>query len=188
MSRYLREQCAWLLALLPVRAGQQTLARFGWPAVSASEVRAKGEALGAELDEREQRGVAALQAAAALRASHVAIRHPAQGGWVYAASSGLRYCTRARDPQTAKLIWRELKAAAVYEVVPTQRPEPAFLAQGYQAGSGLAESACTRFGTDRMKGAGMRWSLPGAQEVATLRILLLSDRWQEVADHCRAAA
>ena len=35
-----------------------------------------------------------------------------------------------------------------------------------------------------MKGAGMRWSLPGAQQVATLRMLLLSDRWQEVTDHC----
>jgi hypothetical protein len=30
MSRYLQEQCAWLLALLPGRLGQQTLARFGW--------------------------------------------------------------------------------------------------------------------------------------------------------------
>ena len=57
-----------------------------------------------------------------------------------------------------------------------------------QLGSGLAESACKRFGTDRMKGAGMRWSVAGAQQVATLRMLLLSDRWQEVADHCRRAA
>ena len=45
------------------------------------------------------------------------------------------------------------------------------LDQGYQVGSGLAESACKRFGTDRMKGTGMRWSLPGAQQVATLRML-----------------
>ena len=29
MSRSLQEQCAWLLALLPGRLGQQTLARFG---------------------------------------------------------------------------------------------------------------------------------------------------------------
>jgi len=52
MSRYLQEQCGWLLALLPGRLGQETLRRFGWPAVSASEVQAKGEALGVELEAR----------------------------------------------------------------------------------------------------------------------------------------
>ncbi len=369
MSRYLQEQCAWLLALLPGRLGQQTLARFGWPAVAASEVRAKGEALGAELDAREQARLAALQAAVAVPTSHVACRQPAQGSRLYAAPDGLRSCTTERDATSKKLLWRELKVAAVYEVVPSGQPEPApdphphrqpplrtrlrayqaiqaptwtlapvdqavrvsyvartesyarfgehlwaelrerglgapvtdlavvadgsphldqvvesqlrlpgiavtrildlphaqqhlwavskavfgegsaagirwvqaplralergqvdrlcqqvttlaqeyadpapaaadtarkaatyfadraaqlayptFLAQGYQVGSGLAESACKRFGTDRMKGAGMRWSLPGAQQVATLRMLLLSDRWQEVSDHCRSAA
>ncbi len=54
-------------------------------------------------------------------------------------------------------------------------------------GSSLAESAGTCFGTDRMKGAGMRWTLPGAQRVATLRMLLLSDRWTEVSAYCQAA-
>lgn len=367
MSRYLQEQCAWLLALLPGRLGQQTLQRFGWPAVAASEVRAKGEALGAELDAREQQRVAALQAATALPTGEVAIRQPAQGSRLYAAPDALRYCTCERDPQTHTLVWRELKAAAIYEVVPAARPEPppaagqrpplrtrlqdwaarqapnwtlapadqavrityvartepyarfgeclwaelrerglgapvsdlavvadgsphldtvvdaqlrlpgirltrildlphaqqqlwavskavfgegdcagvrwvqapllalergqvdrlcqsltvladapegrspagadtahktaryfadraaqvaypTFLAHGYQVGSGLAESACKRFGTDRMKGAGMRWTVQGAQQVATLRMLLLSDRWQEVADHCRTPA
>jgi hypothetical protein len=125
MSRYLQEQCAWLLALLPGRLGRQTLQRFGWPAVAASEVRTKGEALGAELDEREQLRVAALQAAAAHPTGQGAIRRPAQVTRLYAAPDGLRYCTCARDPQTDKLLWRELKAAAVYEVVPSARPEPA---------------------------------------------------------------
>jgi hypothetical protein len=124
MSRYLQEQCAWLLALLPGKVGQQTLVRFGWPAVSASEVRAKGEALGAEMDAREQRRVAALQAAAAHPTQPVPIRQPAQGSRLYAAPDGLKYCTTERDPQTAKLVWRELKAAAIYEVVPTPQPEP----------------------------------------------------------------
>jgi hypothetical protein len=367
MSRYLQEQCAWLLALLPGKVGQQTLMRFGWPPVSASEVRAKGEALGAELDAREQQRVAALQAAAAAPTEQqLPIRQPAQGNRLYAAPDALKYCTTEREEQTGKLVWRELKAAAIYEVVPTPRPEPVpgpqerpslrtrlqtyqathapawalapadqavrisyvarteayarfgeclwaelrerglgapvqdlavvadgsphletvvesqlrlpdlhlthildlphaqgqlwavskalfgegeagkrwvqapllalergqvdqvcasltvladahaerapdaaktartaaayfadraaqldyptFLAQGYQVGSGLAESACKRFGTDRMKGAGMRWTIPGAQQVATLRMLLLSNRWQEVTDHVRTAA
>jgi hypothetical protein len=365
MSRYLQEQCAWLLALLPGKLGQQTLVRFGWPPVSASEVRAKGEALGAELDAREQQRVAALQAAAASTEQQVALRQPAQGSRLYAAPDALKYCTTEREAQTGKLVWRELKAAAIYEVLPSPRPEPVctpprpslrtrlqayqathapdwtlappdqavrisyvarteayarfgeclwaelrerglgapvrdlavvadgsphletvvesqmrlpgirlthildlphaqgqlwavskalfgegeagkrwvqapllalergqvdhvcaalttlaaahaerapeaaktartaaayfadraaqldyptFLAQGYQVGSGLAESACKRFGTDRMKGAGMRWTIPGAQQVATLRMLLLSNRWQEVTDHVCTAA
>jgi hypothetical protein len=366
MSRYLQEQCAWLLALLPGKLGQQTLVRFGWPAVSASDVRAKGEALGAELDAREQQRVAALQAVAAhATAQHLALRQPAQGSRLYAAPDALQYCTTEREEQTGKLVWRELKAAAIYEVGPNPRPEPvcaprrpdlgtrvqayqatqapgwtlappdqavrisyvartepyerfgaflwaelrerglgapvqdlavvadgsphletvveshlrlpdlqlthildlphaqgqlwaaskalfgegeagkrwvqapllalergqvaqvcaalltlaeahaarapeaakttrtaaayfadraaqldypAFLAQGYQVGSGLAESACKRFGTDRMKGAGMRWTILGAQQVATLRMLLLSDRWQEVTVLARTAA
>jgi hypothetical protein len=62
------------------------------------------------------------------------------------------------------------------------------VAAGYHIGSGLAESACKRFGTDRMKGAGMRWTVPGAQRVATLRMLVLSERWAEVSAHCRKAA
>jgi hypothetical protein len=80
------------------------------------------------------------------------------------------------------------KAAAFFAERAAQVAYPTFLAQGYQVGSGLAESACKRFGTDRLKGAGMRWTVQGAQQVATLRMLLLSDRWPEVANHCRKPA
>ena len=62
---------------------------------------------------------------------------------------------------------------------------PRFVAEGYQIGSGLAESACKRFGTDRMKGAGMRWSMSGVQATANLRMMLLSERWDEVSELCR---
>ena len=108
MSRYLQEQCAWLMALLPGRLGQQTLARFGWPAVAASEVRAKGEALGAELGAAEQRRLAVVQAAA-LPTGQVAPRQPAQGGRLYAASDGLRSCTTAPPRSPART---RCKAAA----------------------------------------------------------------------------
>lgn len=91
MSRYLQEQCAWLLAVLPGQVGRQTLVRFGWPPVSASEVRAKGEALGAEMEERAQQRLAALQAAAAHPTGQGAsIRQPAQGRRLYAAPDALK--------------------------------------------------------------------------------------------------
>ena len=113
MSRYLQETpargCpAWQMALLPGRLGQQILARFGWPAVAASEVRAKGEALGAELGAAEQRRLAVVQAAA-LPTWQVAPRQPAQGGRLYAASDGLRSCTTAPPRSPART---RCKAAA----------------------------------------------------------------------------
>jgi hypothetical protein len=375
MSRYLQEQCGWLLALLPGRLAQQTLSRFGWPAVSASQIREHGEALGAELE-------GALQTRLAL-ARHEAVQEPGaplslrqapEGDRLYAAPDGVMYCTTERDQETGKVRWRELKVAAVYEAMPAREKEeapplskeheeaplhepvrarlarwlreqqppclvaapdqatrvtyvaetrsweqfgprlwaelserglgrlvqdlvvvadgsdhidqavdselrlpgvhltrildiahaqqhlwavshaafgegsvtgrawvqplllalergrvgevvshlealateqeertppasetarkaanyfrqrreqvayPHFVAAGKHIGSGLAESACKRFGTDRMKGTGMRWTVSGAQCVATLRVFVLSERWEEVSAHCRKAA
>jgi hypothetical protein len=57
---------------------------------------------------------------------------------------------------------------------------PHFRAQGYQIGSGLAESACKRLVSQRAKGPGMHWTVPGAQAIATLRATYLSERWEEV--------
>jgi hypothetical protein len=375
MSRYLQKPCGWLLALLPGRLAQQTLSRFGWPAVSASQIREHGEALGAELEQEFQTRLAlALPETVQAPVAPLPVRHPPQGERLYAAPDGVMYCTTERDQETGKVRWRELKVAAIYEATPgsdeggqprlgeadgevllhepvrarlvrwlheqqptgsvaapdqatrvtyvaetrsweqfgprlwaelaerglgsfvhdlvvvadgsdhidqavdselrlpglhltrildiahaqqhlwavsnaafgegsaagkawvqplllalerggvgqvvrhletaaleweertsqaagaarkaanyfRQRREqvayPHFVAAGYQIGSGLAESACKRFGTDRMKGAGMRWTVRGAQCVATLRMFVLSDRWPEVSIHCRKAA
>jgi hypothetical protein len=370
MSRYLQEQVAWLYSLLSAHLVQQTLGRFGWPALCVSQIREHAQALGAELEQREQAHLqTARQEALRPPAQQRAPRQPVAGGRVYTAPDGVMYCTPTRDPQTGAMQWRELKVAAVYAVAPspaepparprtpvqaptvrerigrwmrqhhpdlvvppadhatqvsyvvetgpwqdfgmrlwaelwergvgrpasdlavvadgsehidqvvdrefrvpgvqvtrildlphaqehlwtvskavfgegnaagvawTQRPlralergavlqvvaaldalasgqeatappaaalarktaayfaqraaqvaYPRFVAQGYQIGSGLAESACKRFGTERMKGAGMRWTVPGAQRVATSRMLLLSGRWEEVSAYCRQAA
>lgn len=372
MSRYLQEHCGWLLALLPARVAQQTLVRFSWPAVAASQVREQGEALGQEMEQHLQhRLIHARQEAAQPVVHQAPPRQVPNGERLYAAPDGVMYCTTARDGETGKLRWRELKVAAVYEAAPgqwgqeleqppdgpenrqpvrarvmrwlreqvpadeiaapdqarrityiaetgpweqfgprlwaelwergfvrlasdlavvadgadhidqaveselrlpgihltrildiahaqqhlwavsqaafgegtaagrawVQRPltalergqpatvlealetlaverehtaplvaqaarktaayfaqrqgqvnYPHFVAEGYQIGSGLAESACKRFGTDRMKGAGMRWTVSGAQCVATLRTFVLGERWAEVAAHCRKAA
>ena len=104
---------------------------------------------------------------------------------VCAALTALADAQAAQAPAAAKTA---RTAAAYFADRAAQLDYPPFLAQGYQVGSGLAESACKRFGTDRMKGAGMRWTVAGAQQVATLRMLLLSDRWQEVTDYCRSVA
>jgi hypothetical protein len=64
---------------------------------------------------------------------------------------------------------------------------PSFRAQGYQIGSGLAESACKRLVTQRAKGPGMHWTTPGAQAIATLRAAHLTNRWTEVLTAAKVA-
>lgn len=45
-------------------------------------------------------------------------------------------------------------------------------------GSGIVESACKQIVSERMKLSGMRWKLPGMQDVMTLRSILLSQTWK----------
>jgi hypothetical protein len=94
----------------------------------------------------------------------------------------------AREEQMPEVAEVARKAVGYFRQRQAQVNYPQFVAAGYQIGSGLAESACKRFGTDRMKGAGMRWTVPGAQAVATLRVFLLSERWSEVTAYCRKTA
>lgn len=51
---------------------------------------------------------------------------------------------------------------------------PRYVANGWQIGSGPVESACKRVVTQRLKGAGMRWSEQGSNGVCHLQALLLS--------------
>jgi hypothetical protein len=64
---------------------------------------------------------------------------------------------------------------------------PRFRREGYQIGSGIAESACKRLVSQREKGPGMHWTTPGAQAIATLRAAHLSNRWDEAIEVARAA-
>jgi hypothetical protein len=50
--------------------------------------------------------------------------------------------------------------------------------RGVDIGSGMIESACKYVIGTREKGPGMRWSVPGAQAIATLRVVLLNGRWE----------
>jgi len=54
---------------------------------------------------------------------------------------------------------------------------PAFVARRLPIGSGAVESSCKSVVQARTKGAGMRWSAGGAQEVVSLRALHRSGRW-----------
>lgn len=51
--------------------------------------------------------------------------------------------------------------------------------EGYPIGSGTVESGCKQLVGMRMKGAGMRWSRPGAENMLALRAEYLSGRWDE---------
>jgi hypothetical protein len=53
-----------------------------------------------------------------------------------------------------------------------------YRARGLDIGSGMVESACKHLIGARHKGPGMRWSEPGAQAVANLRVLLFNDEWE----------
>lgn len=61
---------------------------------------------------------------------------------------------------------------------------PRYIANGWQIGSGPVESACKRVVTQRLKGAGMRWSEHGSNAVCHLQALLLSqtDCWDDFWD------
>lgn len=46
-------------------------------------------------------------------------------------------------------------------------------------GSGVGEAACKTLVTQRLKGAGMAWTMAGGQAILTLRSLLQSGRWEQ---------
>ena len=56
----------------------------------------------------------------------------------------------------------------------------AYLEAGLCIGSGVAESGCKRVVTQRLKGAGMRWTHEGAATMAALRCFVLSGNWDHV--------
>jgi hypothetical protein len=54
---------------------------------------------------------------------------------------------------------------------------PQFVARQFPIGAGAVESACKGLVEARLKQAGMRWSVPGSQAIASLRALHRSGRW-----------
>jgi hypothetical protein len=62
---------------------------------------------------------------------------------------------------------------------------PEYLAEGWQIGSGVIESACKTVVGQRLKGAGMRWGEEGAHALCHVRALYRSEKgqWQAFWDH-----
>ena len=55
---------------------------------------------------------------------------------------------------------------------------PEYLAEGWQIGSGVVESACKTVVGQRLKGAGMRWSVAGSHALCHVRALYRSEKGQ----------
>jgi len=147
--------------------------------------------------------IAEILAALPARVVHILdLRHAEEHLWAVArAGLGDGVLAWIQDPLTALREGRVDDLVAAIRTLPTptraeadlvatttnyyrarreQMTYPAFRAQGYQIGSGLAESACKRVIGHRLKGPGMHWSVAGAQAIATLRAAWLSGRWSEV--------
>ena len=85
-------------------------------------------------------------------------------------------------------VWPERKSAALraqwstveeYFQKNVHRMEyPEYLAEGWQIGSGVVESACKTVVGQRLKGAGMRWSAAGAHALCHVRALYRSEKGQ----------
>lgn len=58
-----------------------------------------------------------------------------------------------------------------------------YLAAGYPIGSGVAEGACRHLVKDRLEQTGMRWTVPGAQALLSLRAIYLNGDWQSFIAH-----
>ena len=58
-----------------------------------------------------------------------------------------------------------------------------YLVAGYPIASGVIEGACRYVVKDRMERSGMRWQMPGAQAMLSLRCIRLSGLWAEFLQH-----
>jgi hypothetical protein len=114
-----------------------------------------------------------------LRQGRVPARVPARGAAVHALPAATEDAAKLRATTAAYFADRQPPMAY-----------PAFRAQGYQIGSGLAASTCKRLigqrAKEQAKGPGMHWTVAGAQAIATLRAAYLSQRWGEVVALARA--
>jgi len=114
-------------------------------------------------------GAGSAAAAAWLDRQRHALRHQG-GGPVRRALAKLR-------PLTAAAAEEVRKARGYLRTHAHRLHYPAFRARHFPIGSGVIESTAKNLIQLRQAQAGMRWGLPGAQAVASLRALHRSGRW-----------
>lgn len=81
-----------------------------------------------------------------------------------------------RKSALLKAVWAEVESYFGNNVHRMEYPE--YLAEGWQIGSGVVESACKTVVGQRLKGAGMRWSEAGAHALCHVRALYRSEKGQ----------
>ncbi len=87
-------------------------------------------------------------------------------------------CVPAANAATESAAATAVRRAIEYVTTNAARLDyPAFIARQFPIGSGAVESSCKSLVQARTKGAGMRWSAAGAQQVVSLRALHRSGRW-----------
>jgi hypothetical protein len=72
------------------------------------------------------------------------------------------------------------KALAYFETNAHRMRYEHFRSLGMFVGSGVVEAGCKAVIGQRLKLSGMRWTVPGAAGIATLRCQDASDRWEEI--------
>jgi hypothetical protein len=82
----------------------------------------------------------------------------------------------ARRSAALREAWSKLESYFGNNVHRMEYPE--YVAEGWQIGSGVVESACKSVVGQRLKGAGMRWSEAGAHRVCHVRALYRSEKGQ----------
>jgi len=71
------------------------------------------------------------------------------------------------------------EAISYFENQGTRMNYPSYVEQGFQIGSGSAESAVNQIVAVRLNQAGMRWNPERAEAVAHVRAAILSNRWDD---------
>lgn len=71
------------------------------------------------------------------------------------------------------------KICAYFEYNAARMDYGRYLAAGYPIASGVIEGACRHLVCDRMERSGMRWTMPGAQAMLSLRSIAISGLWDQ---------
>jgi hypothetical protein len=91
-------------------------------------------------------------------------------------------------PERKKVKQKQQALIKYYQKNITRMQYKSFLEQGYCIGSGAIESAIKAVLQQRLKQPGQRWSISGLEQMAQLRVIYKSNRWELIVNECKIAA